>query len=271
MRQRQLGSEFHTTSSLRHRLLRHNIAIGLFLLFASAAMIIVYWYYAPGQDGLVAESAADTLDVEVLEIEQPGASLYASINKPVKRPPVVQRVEQSPPPILIGIIAGHRGSDSGTVCEDGLTEAQITTGLAERLSARLHAEGVASETLDEFDSRLDGYSATALLSIHVDSCDYINDLATGFKLSGSPYTDSSQLSICIEQAYREATQLPYHPSSITPHMADYHAFREIDPATPAAIIEVGFLNLDREILTLGSGRVVRGLAEGLLCFLERAP
>ena len=32
-------------------------------------------------------------------------------------------------------------------------------------------------------------------------------------------------------------------------MRENHAFREIDPTTVAAIIETGFLNLDRELLT----------------------
>ena len=127
------------------------------------------------------------------------------------------------------------------------------------------------EILDEFDPRLESFSASAIVSIHADSCDYINELATGFKISGSPLTDSSSLSICIEQAYREATELKYHPDSITPHMTDYHAFRKIAPGTPAIIIEVGFLNLDREILTSGSEVVVSGLSNGILCYMDQLP
>jgi N-acetylmuramoyl-L-alanine amidase len=49
-------------------------------------------------------------------------------------------------------------------------------------------------------------------------------------------------------------------------MREYHAFREIDPSTVAAIIETGFLNLDREILTKQTDRVAAGVVGGILCF-----
>jgi N-acetylmuramoyl-L-alanine amidase len=49
-------------------------------------------------------------------------------------------------------------------------------------------------------------------------------------------------------------------------MREYHAFREIDPSTVAAIIETGFLNLDREILTKQTDRVAAGVVDGILCF-----
>jgi len=49
-------------------------------------------------------------------------------------------------------------------------------------------------------------------------------------------------------------------------MREYHAFREIDPSTVAAIIETGFLNLDREILTRETERVAAGVVDGILCF-----
>ena len=122
---------------------------------------------------------------------------------------------------------------------------------------------------DEFDVRLNQYAATALISIHIDSCDYINEIATGFKIAGSPYTDSSSLTICMQQAYGDATQLPYHPNSITPHMSEYHVFNKISTITPALIIEVGFLNLDREILTTQSDVVVTGLVNGIVCYLDQ--
>jgi N-acetylmuramoyl-L-alanine amidase len=49
-------------------------------------------------------------------------------------------------------------------------------------------------------------------------------------------------------------------------MREYHAFYEIDPTTVAAIIETGFLNLDREILTRRTELVAGGIVEGILCF-----
>jgi N-acetylmuramoyl-L-alanine amidase len=49
-------------------------------------------------------------------------------------------------------------------------------------------------------------------------------------------------------------------------MREYHSVREIDPSTVAAIIETGFLNLDREILTKRTDLIARGVVEGILCF-----
>ena len=41
---------------------------------------------------------------------------------------------------------------------------------------------------------------------------------------------------------------------------------EIDPTTVATIIETGFLNLDREILTKHTDLVAEGVVQGILCF-----
>jgi N-acetylmuramoyl-L-alanine amidase len=245
---------------------RQGVSLVIFLVLAAVGMLATYVYFSPG-----------TLDVEAISnidsegqfsLVDPNAQL-APIFKQVEAKPVTQRLNQSPPPLLIGIIAGHRGNDSGTECPDGLTEVEITSSLTDKLIGRLMESGINAEDLDEFDSRLDNFSATALISVHVDSCDFINDLATGFKIAGSPYTDSSDLSICMQQAYADATSLPYHASSVTPHMANYHAFRKIGKGTPALIIEVGFLNLDREILTEGSDIVLDGLVGGIQCFLDQ--
>ena len=181
----------------------------------------------------------------------------------------IQEANQESQVKRVGIIAGHRGFDSGTVCDDGLTEVQVTSNLTEQVASMLRTSGIETVTLDEFDPRLDGYDATALISIHIDSCDYINDLATGYKLSGSNYTDSTELSVCVQEAYGNATQLEYHPNSITPEMAGYHAFRKISNKTPAIIIEVGFLFMDREILTEGIDDVARGLHDGVMCYMEQ--
>jgi N-acetylmuramoyl-L-alanine amidase len=227
-------------------------------------MFSVYFFFTPGAEpqDLIAS------DGNTSEFYEQGAPI-APIIKPVKPQLIGEpRVNPKPPP-RVGIIAGHRGSDSGTECQDGLTEVEITSQLAEKVGNRIRAMGIPTDILDEFDERLDNYTATALISIHVDSCDYINELATGFKIAGSPYTDSSQLSICMQQAYANATALPYHPNSITPHMANYHAFGKINLNTPALIIEVGFLNLDRDLLTTDSDILVEGLVNGISCYLEQ--
>lgn len=224
-----------------------------------AGMFTVYWYFSPTGSSAEAVAAASGRD-----------TLSAPIFKPVPSRPIVQRLAQSPAPIRIGLIAGHKGNDSGAVCADGLTEQQVNENIAERVAADLRGRGITTDVLEEFDPRTPGYYATAVISIHADSCDYVNDLTTGFKISGSHLTDSTALTICLEQAYREATQLSYHHNTITHDMTDYHVFRELPPGVPALIIEVGFMNLDRELLTTRVDLPTLGIVNGVLCFLGRS-
>lgn len=241
------------------RFLGRYVAVVLFMGLAFGGMMGVYWFFSPPA-GATAEVFA-----------APGAndSLSAPITKLVPSRPVNQRFAQSPGPVLIGFITGHKDNDSGAVCDDGLTEAQVVENITRKIMAQLATAGVRSEMLAEFDSRLPNYQGTALISIHADSCQYVNEEATGFKLAGSSFTDSSHLSACVEQSYRQATGMSFHYNTVTPHMTDYHAFREIAPGVPAIIIEVGFLNLDRMMLTRDSDRPAAGIANGVLCFLGR--
>ena len=240
------------------RIVGTNLSILVFLALAMTAMFAVYLRFNP--------TPGDAETVAAL-VSQP-ASLSAPLHKIVAARPVTQRVAQSKPPIRIGLIAGHTGNDSGAVCADGLTEAQINLTIAQGVAQQLRDAGIHADVLLEFDPRLSGYDGTALVSIHADSCDYFNDQATGFKIAGSPYADSSQLSICVEHAYQEATGLPYHANTITPHMTNYHAFREIAAETQAIIIEVGFMNLDRQLLTTDVNQPISGVANGLFCFVR---
>lgn len=175
----------------------------------------------------------------------------------------------------IGIVSGHRGNDSGAVCPDGLTEAAVNYDIAVRVKAGLEAGGFQVDILDEFDSRLNGYQALALVSIHNDSCAYINDLATGYKVARALYSttpaESDQLVACLTNRYAKATGLGFHAGSITPDMTQYHGFSELDSRTPAAIIETGFMNLDRRILTEESFRVAQGVMDGILCYVRGEP
>lgn len=251
------------------RTIRQNLPVAIFVVLSLAIMLSVYIFFSPDAESL--DDVADAAAVDLSSSNADGNAPIAPIEKPTKPKPVTQRMVQSPRPVLIGLIAGHRGSDSGTECTDGLTEVEINSATVERLAEELRQRGLEVDSLDEFDSRLEGYSATAVVSVHADSCDYVNELATGYKIAGSPYTDSSQLSICLEQTYGKATSLPYHPNSITPHMSDYHAFRKLAPNTQAAIIEIGFLNLDRQMLVDGRDSVVEGLGNGIACLLESLP
>jgi len=178
---------------------------------------------------------------------------------------------------IIGIVAGHSGpqGDPGAVCPDGLTEASINLDVANRVKATLEQAGFRVDVLNEFDDRLDGYKALALVSIHSDSCDYINDQATGFKVARALYDQvpekSDRLVACITDRYKDRTGMNFHAGSITFDMTQYHGFNEIDANTPGAIIELGFLNLDRDMLTNHPDLVAQGVAEKILCYARNEP
>jgi N-acetylmuramoyl-L-alanine amidase len=176
-------------------------------------------------------------------------------------------------PKLVGIVSGHRGSDSGAVCPDGLTEAEINFAVAQRVVALLERMGYKVELLDEYDDQLEGYQADALVSIHADSCNVPG--ASGFKVarvinSAVPEVED-RLVECLREEYAAATGLFHHVNSITFDMREYHAFNEIAPETPGAIIEMGFMGDDRYLLLFQQDRIARGIVEGIICFLEKQP
>jgi N-acetylmuramoyl-L-alanine amidase len=172
----------------------------------------------------------------------------------------------------VGIVAGHWGNDPGAVCSDGLTEAEVNLNIATIVQKYLVEEGLQVDLLKEFDDNLSGYKAAALVSIHADSCDYINDLATGFKVAQAMANKrperSARLTACLRNRYSEATGLLPHSTSVTEDMTSYHAFSEIDDTTPAVIIETGFLNLDRQLLTQTPEIAAQGIASGIICFIR---
>jgi N-acetylmuramoyl-L-alanine amidase len=194
------------------------------------------------------------------------------------RTPVVNgttEVLPSPNPLLhdlkVGIVVGHWQHDSGAVCPDGLQEVDINRDVGSRVVALLQQRGYTAELLPEFSEKLDGYEADAFVSIHADSCGVPE--ASGFKVvarvdsSAIPEVDD-RLVTCLVQEYGQGTGLRFHKNSITFDMTDYHAFREIAPRTPGAIIELGFMEADRELLTERSPEVAQAVVQGIVCFLE---
>ncbi|MEA4910440.1 MAG: N-acetylmuramoyl-L-alanine amidase [Chloroflexi bacterium] len=190
------------------------------------------------------------------------------------QPAVFPTLTPAPRPV-IGIVAGHWGNDSGSVCDDGLTEADTNLHIATLVKQDLINEGYSVDLLQEFDPKLFEYQALALVSIHNDSCQYINDEATGFKVAAavsSPFPEkANRLTSCLVDRYQRITGLHYHFNTITPDMTSYHAFNEINANTTAAIIETGFLNLDRSILTEQPELVAQGVTAGILCFVRNEP
>ncbi|PKN91970.1 MAG: hypothetical protein CVU44_16900 [Chloroflexi bacterium HGW-Chloroflexi-6] len=175
------------------------------------------------------------------------------------------------PQVRLGIVAGHYGNDSGAVCENGTTEAEVNFKIATTVQQKLTALGFQADVLEEFDPRLQNYRAAALVSIHNDSCIFVNDQATGFKvaaaMSSRDLNLANRLAICLRDRYQRTTNLPLH-DSVTNDMTFYHAFDEISPNTTAAIIETGFLNLDYAILTEQPDLIATGIVNGILCYIN---
>jgi N-acetylmuramoyl-L-alanine amidase len=203
---------------------------------------------------------------------------------PTLRPTPSPTVFLSPTPSVprIGVVAGHwwldeddqQSLDVGAVCDEGtadqLTEVEINLDVAERVVFELRAMGYQVDFLQEWDERLVGYQADVLVSVHADACLYPE--ATGFKVAR--VSDShvpeieDRLVTCLVEKYGQRTGLAFHEGSITHDMTRYHTFYEIDPNTPGAIIEVGFMLADRRILTQRPDLVAQGIIDGLLCFLQ---
>ncbi len=182
-------------------------------------------------------------------------------------------VPTSKPLPKVGIVAGHYGFDSGAVCPDGLQEVEITVAVAQKVVALLERKGYRVELLGEFDGALLGYQADAFVSLHADSCEVPG--ASGFKVArvtnSAVPEEEDRLVKCLWDEYEKWTGLARHEDSITPDMRQYHAFRKIAPETPGAIIEMGFMLEDRHTLLYEQDKVARGIASGIICFLENAP
>jgi N-acetylmuramoyl-L-alanine amidase len=175
----------------------------------------------------------------------------------------------------IGIVSGHRGPqvppDPGAVCPDGLTEASITFAVSQKVVRNLRDRGYSVDLLDEFDSRLEGYQAAALVSIHANTCKNFGEVVTGYLIARaaarSGLGQDDGLVECVARYYAQATKLVRRPG-VTLDMSDYHTFREIHPLTPATILELGFMLADRDILTNKQDEMAKGITDGVLCFLE---
>lgn len=123
--------------------------------------------------------------------------------------------------------------------------------------------------------KLNPYDLELFLSLHADSCTNFND---GFPHSGfkavNPIERSTvrdqdlRLVDCLRNYYGQATGLNFSDWSITANMTDYHAFHEITQRTPAAILELGFLYYDRDLLEHHWDKAAEGVTNGLLCFLD---
>lgn len=226
-----------------------------------AAIVVATLFTAWTRIDLLPQSLSEKLASALASREQ--ETQQAAISWPTPRPRS---------PLRVGIVSGHWGNDSGAVCDNGVREVDVNQEVATLVTASLEGEGFEVDLLKEFDPRLQGYQAAVLVSIHADSCVYVNDEATGFKVAAAMSTHypekAARLTSCLRTRYADTTSLPFHRGSITNDMSSYHAFDEIDENTTAAIIEIGFLNLDHAILTEQPELIARGITRGILCYLR---
>jgi N-acetylmuramoyl-L-alanine amidase len=200
-----------------------------------------------------------------------GAAILALMTPQIITDPSAPIARQA---IRIGIVSGHWGNadDTGAVCSDGTTEVDLNYKIAMLARQDLEKLGYTVDLLQEFDPRLTGYQAAALVSIHNDTCSNLGPDATGYKVAAAVGSRdpnlSARLVACLGNRYGQDTGLPFHPGSITIDMTGYHAFDEVDPATTAAIIETGFMYMDFATLTQHTDLVAKGVVDGILCFLN---
>jgi N-acetylmuramoyl-L-alanine amidase len=110
-----------------------------------------------------------------------------------------------------------------------------------------------------------------MLSLHADSCIDASGYKSSRYINSTIPQISDRLVACINLHYAAATGLSENVNTITENMTEYHAFRRIDPQTPAAILELGFLGGDNDVLANQQDLLAKGVADGLLCFLEGGP
>jgi N-acetylmuramoyl-L-alanine amidase len=176
----------------------------------------------------------------------------------------------------IGLVSGHWGEEKpGFICPDGTRESDVNLAITTLVRQGLVEQGYTVDLFKEFDPALRQYTGLMLLSIHTDTCTYIDDTATGFKLASSYYTDGTnskieRLSACIIDRYSSETGLKYI-NIVTDDMTKFHTFEEVHVDTPTLIMEPGYLNLDRELLTKSPEKVAKAITDGLLCYLKNQP
>ncbi len=241
------------------------------------------------------EAIAQWIDTEVLPLpegpQQPlswlrarGASGWASFRAPF--PPVP--VWNPSGPKRVGLQAGHwkydespdeladLRSNPGT-SGGGKAEWEVTLDIAQRAALLLQEAGVEADVLSTTIPVR--YRANAFVAIHADGDN--SGVLSGFKatrpgFSSIPEVDDTFVEM-LSQEYGAATGLDREDNQVSLRMRWYYAFNArryrhaVAPGVPQAIIETGFLTnyFDRRLLISDPDRAARGIANGVLQFLQR--
>lgn len=185
----------------------------------------------------------------------------------------------------VGLQAGHwRSADlpdelarlrpqTGTY-GGGLNEWQLNLNVARLAAEILESEGIDVDVLPA--TIPPRYRADAFVALHADGD--ASGRMSGFKLARAsrsliPHIDDRLLE-AVQTAYADASGLPLD-DHISRGMLGYYAFSSrrfqhaIDPATPAVILEMGFMTnwSDLRVLLNRQDALALGVARGVLRFL----
>ena len=184
----------------------------------------------------------------------------------------------------IGIQAGHGHGDPGALsCDKSVHEADITAAVAEKVVNILQSNGAQVDLFTGQDGGMMGYQADAFVALHTDYCpDPENPSSpSGYKVARNGGTagtgmvgngdSSDQLVQALWDEYGRTTGIPQDrsPGHFKSGMLGYYALNEIDPATPGAIIEMGWLSGDLGKLVNQQDTLAAGIANGIMRFLSQ--
>ncbi len=176
----------------------------------------------------------------------------------------------------IGIVSGHRGRDSGAICDDEygnvlLREVDINFAVAQRVVARLQARNYAVDMLDEVDPRLENYRAAALVSIHSNTCYDFGEYVSGFIVAISEARPRTGIDAFLREciALNYGARVPLRRSfTLTEDLTNYHVWQRIHPLTPGMVLEMGYMLADQAALTEDPDLLADAITAGILCFME---
>ncbi|MFA6423580.1 MAG: N-acetylmuramoyl-L-alanine amidase [Patescibacteria group bacterium] len=189
-------------------------------------------------------------------------------------------------PTRIGIQAGHwkNGELPDELYKLRLYGGGTTVGKVTEWKTNLEIAQKIEKILKENNYAVDllpatvppDYKADAFVSIHCDGNDVSS--VTGYKSGASAFDQSGKaknLSQMIADEYSKATGLRKDPN-VTEDMTEYYVFNfekyehSIDPKTPAALLEMGFLTNtnDRNLLLNKQDQLAKSIAQGIINFLN---
>ena len=227
------------------------------IIFTAAVAASVFMFFSPGEDINI------YLDGTLSKTELPEDDEVII--------PTLLPNDQS----RIGIVAGHWGFDSGQICGQELNnirEIDVNIRISTMVRDILTQKGYSVDLMQEFDPLLSNYTGLALLAIHNDTCEYINEAATGFKVSSTAHVaypaESKKFNECLIDRYARDTGLEFRGNTISSDSEMFYAYNMINDYTTASIIETGYLNLDYRVLTEKTGKIAQGIADGILCYIN---